>query len=237
MELRVMTFNIQHGLRYPQQDAIDLKRMADAIRQCGADIVGLNEVRGDGGTEEYQAQAQIIAGYLGFYYYFAPALIMQDGGPYGNALLSRYPIVSAEKIMIEDPLVKDEDTYYETRCVIHGQVDVAGGLDVFVSHFGLAKAEQRNAVKTVTRLVKNASRPCVFMGDLNMVPSDPILDPLYDLLTDTAARDGSQMTWIADKPDRKLDYIFVKGDIAVKHFEVPELIASDHRPCIADLSI
>ena len=55
MKLKVMTFNMQHGLDYlkykslpknEKYDCIDLDVMADAIRKCDPDIVGLNEVRG-----------------------------------------------------------------------------------------------------------------------------------------------------------------------------------------------
>ena len=58
--MKVMTFNIQHGLNYVEK-RIDFEIMARAIMECGADVVGFNEVRDLGADEEYQAQARILA--------------------------------------------------------------------------------------------------------------------------------------------------------------------------------
>ena len=58
--MKVMTFNIQHCLNYVEQ-RIDFEIMARAIMECGADVVGLNEVRDLGTDGEYQAQARILA--------------------------------------------------------------------------------------------------------------------------------------------------------------------------------
>ena len=50
--------------------------------------------------------------------------------------------------MIPDPLVKDEDAYYETRCIIKAKVNVNSELiTVIVTHVGLAKSEEENAIK------------------------------------------------------------------------------------------
>ena len=52
-----MSFNMEHGLDYiaykrlpadSKEDLIDLSLTENAIRQCGAAVVGLNEVRGQG---------------------------------------------------------------------------------------------------------------------------------------------------------------------------------------------
>ena len=238
MELRVMTFNILHGLRYPQQDKIDLKGVADVIRKCGGDIVGLNEVRGEGPHEEFTNQVKAVADELGYFYYFAPALLMKgkDGihGPYGNAIVSRYPISFVRKYEIPDPAVQDEDSYYETRCILKASFEIGGGFDVYVSHFGLAQSEKRNAVETLVDLVKEGGRPCVFMGDLNMMPDDPILRPVFEVMEDAAKGASEPMTWSSDNPSMKIDYIFTRN-IQTKGFVVSDVTCSDHKPCYADI--
>ena len=69
MKLRMMTYNIQHGLDYncrlPGRHPglghdIDLTQIAAVIRMQGPDIVALNEVRGLGPAWEYTAQAETI---------------------------------------------------------------------------------------------------------------------------------------------------------------------------------
>ena len=73
MQIKIMTFNIQHGRDFIKRD-INLPMMADVIRNQQADIIGLNEVRGKGTHVDYQEQAQIIGEDLGFYYYFVRRL-------------------------------------------------------------------------------------------------------------------------------------------------------------------
>ena len=58
--MKVMTFNTQHCLNYLKQK-IDYDIMAKAILDLGADVVGLNEMRGAGVSEQYGAQVAILA--------------------------------------------------------------------------------------------------------------------------------------------------------------------------------
>ncbi len=243
MTIRFVSFNIQHGLDYLHylrvgQQTIDLELTANVVRDCGADIAGLNEVRGKGAHPDYTEQAEIIAGQLGFHCYFAKAIDCGGDGPYGNAIVSRFPIKRAETLMIPDPLVKDEEAYYETRCILKAELDVAGGLTVFVSHFGLARAERQNAVAEVARQIDQVPGPCVFMGDLNMTPDDPLLAPIYNRLADTAAVFSAPLlSFLSPNPERKIDYIFASRDIRVLSADIPAIVASDHRPHTAVLDI
>ena len=111
MLLRIMSFNTQHCLNFITRQ-IDFDRMAQAIRECRADIIGLNEIRDAGTHPEYQAQVKILAEKLGYpYYYFAQAIDAGNGNPYGNGLISRYPLLSAETIPVPDP-EKTGDYFY-----------------------------------------------------------------------------------------------------------------------------
>ena len=102
MQISVMSFNIQHCLNYRTRQ-IDFDLFAQVIRQSGADIVGLNEVNGRGAGADYLPQAEILAERLGFHAYFAQAIAFDGVNPYGNALLSRYSIETAQTILIPDP--------------------------------------------------------------------------------------------------------------------------------------
>ena len=240
MKLRFMTYNIQHGLDYLKQkelaqkgkgwpEAIDLPKMAEVIRREEADIVGLNEIRGKGSVPWYTNQAEQLAALLGYHCYFARAITFKEG-PYGNAILSRFPLQGAETVPIPDPPVKDEDAYYETRCVLRARFAEAGGFTVLVSHFGLAKAEARSAVETVCGLLKKENGPVVLMGDFNLQPDSPILAPLMDAMDDTARLFAQPLkSWPSDHPDQKIDYIFIKGACGLEA-DIPPVIASDHRP-------
>ena len=122
MSITVMSFNTQSCHNFLTHE-INYEIFVDAITRSGADIIGLNEIRGAGSDPEYQAQAKILAEKLGFHFYFAKAIDVGTKGPYGNALLSRYPIVKAETILIPDPSPRKYTGPYETRCLLKAQVD------------------------------------------------------------------------------------------------------------------
>ena len=235
MHIKLMSFNSQHCLNFMTKE-IDFDIMAEAIIKCGADIIGLQEMRDESEDEEYAAQAKIIAEKLGFHYYFAEAIRFDGKNPYGNALISRYPIISAETILIPDPEIKKYDGYYETRCLLKATIDVGDGLNVLVSHFGLNPDEHQNAVKTI---VSNLSTErCVLMGDFNVQPDNPVLEPIREKLYDTAyAFTSPKLSFPSDVPNVKIDYIFVSRDLSVSCADIPEVIASDHRPHTAMINM
>ncbi len=236
--ITLMSFNTQHCLNFVTRQ-IDFDIMADAIRACGADIAGLQEIRDIGeNLAEYRAQAGILAGKLGFHCYFGEAIMFNGGNPYGNALLSRFPIESAETFKIKDPEPRGYSGYYETRCVIKAVIALPEGkkLTVCVSHFGLNPDEQENAVAKCMEIGED--RNFVLMGDFNMVPEDPILRPLAGRYYDTSKKArGSVLSFPSDKPDRKIDYIFTSKDIGVIEAGVPAIVASDHRPHTAVIDL
>ncbi len=227
--ISVATFNIQSTRRHPDRENIDPAFCMDVIKEYMPDILGLNEVSSG---VDYGDQPKEIAEALGYpYYYYAPVLYLEEGRRiYGNALLSKYPIKSAETIVIDDPEVKDEDAEYETRCILKADIDVLGGMTVYVSHFGLANGEKANAVKEVMRRIGENSKRNILMGDFNMKSDDDIIRPLYDILKDTASIcDEDLYTFPSDNPRCKIDYIFVSEDFEVCDTSVSDKIGSDHK--------
>ncbi len=235
MKLRVMSYNICSGRDFTADRQINLQAAAAVIRKYDPDVVGLNEVRGEGDDPLFTAQAQILGEALGYCYAFGPA-IRFPAGPYGNALLSRFPILDAGVEIIPDPAEKNEPVYYETRAILRASVDLPGGLTVLVSHFGLAEGERKSAVAARRALRRRVKGPCIFMGDLNMTPEDPDLAPVRELFEDTArAAEEPLLTFPSWAPERKIDYIFTSGQFKALRAESPAETASDHRPYLAVL--
>jgi endonuclease/exonuclease/phosphatase family metal-dependent hydrolase len=182
----------------------------------------------DLGTDpEYAAQVEKLSYLTGIkYYYFAKACEF-SGGPYGNAILSKVPIIKAETIIIPDPDPKAYDGYYETRCVLKAELE--GGITVLITHMGLDPDEKENAVRTVMENL--TPKKCILMGDFNMEPDHPFLRPIFDQMTDTAEKfDAEKTSFPSDAPNCKIDYIFVSNDIEVLAADIPPIVASDHRP-------
>ena len=221
MKVKVMTFNIQSTKDYVNGGFKPLL-MAETIKRIGGEIIGLNEVRGEGEDEFFTNQVETIASFLGYkYYYFGKAIDIEGRGPYGNALISKYPIVNVKKYIIEDPVIKDEDAYYETRCIIDSVIDINGEkINVLVTHVGLAKSEQKNALELI-----------------NLTKDNPLIIDLGKRLFDTTLVMGDNpLTFPSINPNRKIDYIFCK-DINVLNSRVEEIVASDHFPCSMEIDV
>ncbi len=235
--MRIMSFNTQHCLNFLEQK-IDYECMANAILKCEADIVGLNEMYDimPVPTEENKqlgSQTKKLAELTGLdNYYFARAITALPLGEYGNGFISRYPIASSQTIMIPDPVKKIPDGYYETRCILKAVLE--NGLTVLVTHFGLCPNEQENAVNTLLEHIKD--KKCILMGDFNITPDNELLKPIREKMKDTSVLfDEAKLSWPSDKPQKKIDYIFVSPDIEIAYADIPALIASDHRPHLAEI--
>ena len=91
-QITIATYNIRHG----HDVGFDWARLAEIIKQSRADIIGIQEV--DMHTDRI-AGRDTISGLVNAtglpYALFVPTMDF-DGGQYGTAILSRYPLASAE---------------------------------------------------------------------------------------------------------------------------------------------
>lgn len=239
-DMRVMTYNIQHG-QVHLSDHIDLTKVCGVIRSLSPDVVGLNEVRGRGEAHDYTAQAEEMAAQLGYHCFFGRSIYVGGQNPYGNAILSKYPIERAEVIHIPDP--SPEETagvkWVEHRSICRAVVDFpnpVGRVAVYSSHFGLSQPEQRNAVRTVVDAVSDEKLPFFVMGDFNVTPDDPILSPLNERLVSTGELLDGKLSFPSDRPDCRIDYIF-GGGVRFDAADIPVVVASDHCPVWADACV
>lgn len=229
-----MSFNTQSCKNFFTKKK-DYKIMAEAIKSCNADVVGLNEVWNKSRRFFGKSQVKNLSKLTGLKYcYFAKSVRFGLRKNYGNGLLSRYPITKAETVSIPDPDPRGYKGYYETRCVLKAVLE--NGVTVMVSHFGLNPDEQENAVATVVSHLEGER--CVLMGDFNVTPKSKLLAPIRERMTDTAAVFTENLhSFPSDNPKAKIDYIFVSADIKVLSADIPAIVASDHRPHVASLEL
>jgi endonuclease/exonuclease/phosphatase family metal-dependent hydrolase len=93
----VLTLNVAHGYIVEQ----DLGRIAAMIRESGADVVGLQQV--DEGTKRTggQRQTTAIATLAALPHAYFGAAFDYDGGKFGVAILSRFPLESPRVIRLD----------------------------------------------------------------------------------------------------------------------------------------
>ena len=242
MNIKIGNYNIQHCRDHLHflatgEERILPNRVAEVISELGLEVCGLNEVynqemlEGDG----YINQARAVADTLGYSFYFAKA-IDYKGYEYGNALVSKYPIISAKTVPMSLPEELRQKPRYEDRAILIAELDVNGSpLTVAVSHFGLTPEEHGFNVQTAVSELSEIRTPLVFMGDLNMKPENPLIGKLSSVLTDAVSlTPGDNFTFSSDNPYMKIDYIFTRGANALS-FAVSNKVFADHLPVTAEL--
>lgn len=97
--VRVVTYNIRHGLG--SDNTTDLTRTAAVLESLGADIIGLQEVDRNIARSGGEDQAKSLGRTLDMTATFAAVMPLQ-GGEYGMAVLSRYPVRSVERLKLPE---------------------------------------------------------------------------------------------------------------------------------------
>lgn len=252
--LRVASYNIHAGAG--MDNVFDLDRQTEALRALNADVIGLQEVDVHwDARSEWRDMATELAGRLGMQVYFAPIYDLDPpaaDGPrrqYGVALLSRHPILSAEnhdltRLSTQDPNPVPAPAPGFPEIVIRVK-----GLPVHVYDTHLdyrADPSVRAAQVADTRRIMaedcDALGRCprqILTGDFNATHDSPELAPLWDTLTDAADVTGlDAATYPADVPRDRIDYVTASRDaVEVRSAEVPDTLASDHRPLVVDLAL
>lgn len=234
--LRVLCYNIHYG--QGNDGKYDIERLADVIKRQKPDLVALQEVDVGVNRSGRVHQAQRLADLTGMAVRFGPTQ-HYEGGLFGNAVLTRLPILN----VVIRPLPYTESTPERTtypRGAIAVTVKTSDGRPIrFVStHFQHNVAEDRVAEAKVINEIFAASddmTPTILAGDMNATPdAEPIqlLLKRWSNATDVPA----SPTAPSKKPRSRIDYIFYQPNsiFRQKHAEViAEAMASDHRPVLA----
>lgn len=177
--MRILTYNI-HGWK-TSDGRPNLDGVAGVIEQTQADIVGLNEVfypRPLPGGERPALAA--LANRVGMHYVFGPCLRwpVQDDMPpdaYGNALLSRWPILASagHHLTPKEEAGQQVLAGKEQRGMLEGRIQLPNGdaFTVYVLHLDHTGEEARSVQLRAARtwLGRDRQRPHVVMGDFNAV--------------------------------------------------------------------
>jgi endonuclease/exonuclease/phosphatase family metal-dependent hydrolase len=225
--LRVLTLNIWNR-QGPWEQRLALIR--SGLEELSPDIVGLQEVLGMDGQP---GQADAIAEGLGYHIHFGATWEIGGGLRFGNAVLSKFPIVDSDVIDLPAPPKQ------EKRCLIYARLDATcGEVPVFVTHLpwklhhGHIRCE---GVKLIAATIKAKAPlggfPPILMGDMNAEPDSDEMRYLRGLTglggacvyfadcwsavepTEhgfTYSRDNSYALR-SREPSRRIDYVFVRG--------------------------
>ena len=231
-QLVVATWNIHHGAGLDGQ--IDVDRLAAVLRDSGADLIALQEV--DVGVTRSRGLdlPTELATRLGMHAVFSRNIDFQ-GGEYGNAILSRWPIDAWDNLHYT--MLREG----EQRGLLTAQIITPLGPVAFIATHIDYRPDDSERLANLTEIEARAARSdpgtaVILCGDFNDLPGSRVHRTLCTRFTDLweQAGEGDGFTFPADLPIRRIDWILLRRDspFSARRADVPATRASDHRPLV-----
>jgi endonuclease/exonuclease/phosphatase family metal-dependent hydrolase len=256
--VRLATFNLLHG-RSPHDGVVDPARLHASARELDADVLALQEVDRGQDRSGHVDQTALVAEALGAdHARFAPVLIGTPGRhwrtarpaddatdpAYGVGLVSRHPVARWRRIALGGSparlpvlidgrrlaLVRDEPRV-AVAAVLAPPAPVA---TVVAVHLSFAPGVNVLQLLRLARALRDAPRPLVVLGDLNLPGPVP-----------TAVLSGWRslaraVTFPTTAPSLQLDHALARDDPtrplpAVERAFAMPVEVSDHRALVVDL--
>ena len=246
MKLSLLTYNIHRAIGVDRR--FRLQRIADVLEHHAADIVLLQEVDEGAPRSRELDLARELAAAVGYPYVAVGHNVSMRRGRYGNATLSRFPIVRERNIDLTIAWRKRRGCQHT-----HVRVGPEGEgreLDIFNLHLGLSAAERHEQIRVLTRSHEFAAsapgQPCVVGGDFNDWRS-----LLYGAFVDALGfRCATQLdsgrrrclrTYPAFSPSGGLDRVYFRGPLRLLDARTSRLavarLASDHLPVYVEFEL
>ena len=193
--------------------------------------MGLQEVdnRSDGTRES--AQMDFIAKMAGYQAVPGPTIRLSNGH-YGNALLTRWPVLESREIDLCFSCREPRGAIEATLSIHEHRVRV------IVTHLGLAGAERRYQIgRLVNCLGQNNGPLTILLGDINeWLPVSSGLRRIHRKL----GKSPALLSFPSWRPILALDRIWVRPKEVIRKIEAHRTrlsrVASDHLPVVAEVS-
>ncbi|MCF8052080.1 MAG: endonuclease/exonuclease/phosphatase family protein [Desulfobacterales bacterium] len=244
MTLKVATYNIHSCIDTAR--AVDMEKIAEVIKETGADVVALQEVDADKPRTGGVDQAKWLAERLGMDHFFYP-VVRSGKEKYGLAVLSLLPM---EKVKFERLLAPAAKKPREVRGAMWIRLKTAAGsVNLINTHLGLRAGERRIQIGKLLGDswlgAVNKKQPSIFCGDFNAGRRSYVYRRVCKRFSDVQRLRGGpaspRPTFLSFYPIWCLDHIFVSDHFSLLRMEVPSTRlarrASDHLPVFAELAL
>lgn len=226
LRLRILSYNIHHAEGVDGK--LDVPRIAQVILSVDPDLVALQEVDKNTIRTGKVNQDIELSRLTKMNCVFGSNITFQ-GGQYGNAILSKFPIIKNKNFLL--PNVDSG----EQRGLLQSQIQISNKENVlfFSTHLDHRRSDRERlaSAKAINQIISLGNKsPAILAGDFNDVPDSPTLNELGKVWLRTNKK--ILRTIPASKPSRQIDYIFVQPKERWKIIEsqiLDEDIASDHR--------
>jgi endonuclease/exonuclease/phosphatase family metal-dependent hydrolase len=235
-ELTIMSYNIHHANPPSKANFIDIDAIAAVINKHKPDVVALQEV--DVNTKRSgMNEAVVLAEKTKMNFYFAKA-IDHEGGDYGVAILSRYPLSGGAT----HKLPTAEGTKGEPRVLTTATIEVNGKkLVLACTHLDAQRNDTNRLlqINAIVEIIKQEANPVILAGDLNAAAGGAVINTLDQYFTRTCTQNcGFTIPQI--NPTKTIDFIAYRPSnsfTVLSHTVIDERYASDHLPVMATLKL
>ncbi|HXW06899.1 MAG TPA: endonuclease/exonuclease/phosphatase family protein [Vicinamibacterales bacterium] len=242
--LRLMTWNVQHGLNAAKTKAVDAQ--VELMADSGAHVIVLQEVtiNADGDLPAlYQSKLQTLTG-VSWNAVWAP--VRDTSTPEGNLILTRLPVASSATIKIDsdpgDPTFLDAKRSAAQVAVIVNGVRV----NVVTTHLALSATHRQAQLDMLQTWVASIPAPRLLGGDFNFVQGESAYADMAGGFTDAwpvlAGTDPGytmDVRTLSPQPGR-IDYWWQeKTDASARVTEIWVLKTrrSDHHAVVVDVEV
>ena len=228
---RIVSYNIHSGVGTDKRH--DYKRIGQFLASTGADIVLLQEMDTRSSLRETAQDVKDVCAENAFQLTPSPA-IREANGWYGNAVLSRFKVLSQEVID-----VSQSDRQPRNVQVVELQTE-KGPLTVVNTHKGLKKLERRSQLTLLhnylAKRLEKTPTPLVLAGDFN---EWQFFSRAFSALNSMLVQHKVGPTFPSKFPIFSLDRVWVTKDIQVQNITKintkQTALMSDHLPVQIDV--
>ncbi len=227
-KLTTMTYNIHHGAP-ENSNIVNLANIASVIKNNGAEIVALQEVDVNVPRSGKVNQAAELAKLLGMEYYFSKS-IDYNGGEYGVAILSKYPMSNKRKELLPMP------TPGEQRSIALATITLPDGrmIEFGATHFDLNVPNRTAQAEFLNSLSKSLGKELFVGGDYNAEPSSTEMLKLKEGFN-LSCMSSCPLSFPVQKPSKAIDFVAFNPKAAssftlVSSVALTGQYASDHLP-------
>ena len=157
-----------------------------------------------------------------------------QGGRYGLAILSRYPIYDVKECRLPDG--------NEPRVALAAKCRLPSGLDVFVVNIHLDWVDDDSfryeQAARVRQFLRDLDGPVILLGDFNDVTGSRTIELFRADLQEATKPQDARFTFPANRPNIEIDFLFAapKGSWKIRNAHVVnDAVTSDHRPFFTEI--
>jgi len=219
--LTVFTYNIQQGVNETGQKNLDAQ--IALIKEVDPDIIALQECDTArislGNTDIVRYFADRLTGF-NFYSYYGPKTVT---GTYGTAVLSRYPIISAQSVF----------TFSDKDEIGTVEVQIQVGDEIFYVYCNHPDGSDEAMLTHITTLMDRigSKNKVIAMGDYNFREYEAFYTIINSTLQDawlTKWPTGIDDNGLSIDIENRIDYIFLSNDFNITDARYITDPQSDH---------